>query len=457
MKIGAWGCAAFLAASSAFAGVSDEWKPEVVKGHMEKLAKWQLAHPKRHSKTDWTYGAFYTGMAAYGHIDPQGVGFESIREVGREKDWAPARRIQHADDQCIGQAYIEVGIYDNNPAAIEKSKAQLDKAMELYNPKISMKFGEEKEWHNRWSWVDALFMSPTVYTKLYGYTGNEEYLKFVDKEFKACYDYLYDSAADLFYRDSRYFDQKTPTGQKMFWSRGNGWAYAALPIILTDMPKDWKTRSFYENLFKKMSKSVKKAQSADGSWHPSMHDEKNPDIIDMSASMFMLYGLIWGVNNGYLSEKDYIPAIRKAWTAACGCINDEGALGWVQPIADKPFQYSANSTEVYGSGAFLLAGAELYKYLIKKEHPGLKVVTLTSKENSLQQNKELSVSLAGIKVSDPAKLRVFDARNGRVIPHTIVGGKNGKIVFHADMMAKATREFWIFESKTLPEATAKAQ
>jgi hypothetical protein len=39
----------------------------------------------------------------------------------------------------------------------------------------------------------------------------------------------------------------------------------------------------------------------------------------------------------------------------------DGMLGWVQRIGDKPGATSQETTEVYGVGALLLAGSEVYR------------------------------------------------------------------------------------------------
>lgn len=84
------------------------------------------------------------------------------------------------------------------------------------------------------------------------------------------------------------------------------------------------------------------------------------------------------MNQGYLDADEYLPSIRKAWKAACDAVSKEGALGWVQPIADKPGHYSGKDTEVYGAGAYLMAGSELRKYVIGRDHPQKKTVTVTN-------------------------------------------------------------------------------
>ncbi len=43
-------------------------------------------------------------------------------------------------------------------------------------------------------------------------------------------------------------------------------------------------------------------------------------------------------------------------------------LGYVQPIGAAPDKVGENSTAVYGVGAFLLAGTELYKFFNKGRH-----------------------------------------------------------------------------------------
>ncbi|RZK18206.1 MAG: glycoside hydrolase family 88 protein, partial [Flavobacterium sp.] len=85
---------------------------------------------------------------------------------------------------------------------------------------------------------------------------------------------------------------------------------------------------------------------------------------------FFTYGLLWGINNGYLSEKEYLPVAAKAWSYLTKtALQADGKVGYVQPIGEKaiPGQVvDANSTANFGVGAFLLASAEMYRYLDKK-------------------------------------------------------------------------------------------
>ena len=58
----------------------------------------------------------------------------------------------------------------------------------------------------------------------------------------------------------------------------------------------------------------------------------------------------------------YRPFVKKTWKALNLCVNSEGRIGWVQPIgADPRKNFNEDSWEVYGTGAFLLAGSEVIK------------------------------------------------------------------------------------------------
>ncbi len=83
---------------------------------------------------------------------------------------------------------------------------------------------------------------------------------------------------------------------------------------------------------------------------------------ETSGTAFFTYGLQWGINNGLLDEELYRPFVEKTWKALNQCVSPEGRVGWVQPIgADPRKNFSEDSWEVYGTGAFLLAGSEIIK------------------------------------------------------------------------------------------------
>ena len=61
-----------------------------------------------------------------------------------------------------------------------------------------------------------------------------------------------------------------------------------------------------------------------------------------------------------LKKKNICP---KAWNALASVVHEDGKIGYVQPIGADPKKVDINDTEVYGTGAFLLAATEYVKYL----------------------------------------------------------------------------------------------
>ena len=81
--------------------------------------------------------------------------------------------------------------------------------------------------------------------------------------------------------------------------------------------------------------------------------------------------------------------------------------------------YSGKDTEVYGAGAYLMAGSELRKYVIGRDHPRKKTVTVTNPLGRFRPAETVSVPWPSGGSGDAAGLRVFDVRHGRVIPHQL--------------------------------------
>lgn len=183
----------------------------------------------------------------------------------------------------------------------------------------------------------------------------------MNKEYKATYDLLFDKDERLFYRDSRYLTQKEANGAKVFWGRGNGWVLGGLAEMLQDFPKNDKNRKFYEELFVTLSARVAELQSADGFWHASMLDPASYPSPETSATGFIVYALAYGVNEGLLDKDTYLPIVEKGWKALVSAVETDGKLGYVQPIGADPKKVTRDMTEVYGVGAFLLAGNQIYK------------------------------------------------------------------------------------------------
>ncbi len=337
------------------------FKKKYIKDIMIKTTNWQLKNPK-HNVRDWTNGVFYAGVFAAWETTKSKDIYRAMTDMGKEVQWQPSKRWYHADDIAICQTYIDLYRKEKKQEMIQPTIDTLNKFMSKPYPTRG------KVDAIKWWWCDALFMAPPVLVKLGITTGNGEYLKKNDEYFKECYDLLYNKEEQLFARDLNYVikndgkDRWEANGKKIFWSRGNGWVMGGLVRILKELPKDYPQRPFYEQLFKDMAAKITSLQQSDGLWRASLLDPDSYPGGEVSGSGFFCYALAWGVNNKLLDKKTYLLPVEKAWAALTQCVNDEGRVGWVQPIGGDPRRnFNADSWEVYGTGAFLLAGSEVIK------------------------------------------------------------------------------------------------
>ena len=156
-------------------------------------------------------------------------------------------------------------------------------------------------------------------------------------------------------------DKKSENGKKIFWSRGNGWVFGGLALILDAMPQDYEHRPFYLNLYKEMATKIKDLQHEDGLWRTSLLSPESYNHGEVSGSGFYTFGMAYGINNGILDKAEYTPVVEKAWDALRGCQHEDGMIGWVQNIGASPEPASEDSWQNYGTGAYLLAGSEVLK------------------------------------------------------------------------------------------------
>ncbi|MNI30458.1 Unsaturated rhamnogalacturonyl hydrolase YteR [compost metagenome] len=260
------------------------------------------------------------------------------------------------DWQICFQTYID--LYHIKPEAHKVARAKEVMDYEMSTPN-----------NDYWWWADGLYMVMPVMTKLYKLTGNKQYSDKLYEYFMYANNIMYDKEEKLYYRDAKYVypQHKSVNGKKDFWARGDGWVFAGLAKVLKDLPANDPHRAEYLTKYTNMAKAIIKSQQADGYWTRSILDASHAPGPETSGTAFFTYGLLWGINNGYLKEKTYMPAVKKGWDYLTKtALQQDGKLGYVQPIGEKaiPGQVvGVNSTANFGVGAFLLAGCEMYRYL----------------------------------------------------------------------------------------------
>ena len=294
---------------------------------MEKVADWQLAHlepvasikvmrEETRSPRSWQQGAFYAGLTALAERSKSTRFRDAVLAHGRSTGWQLGDRRYHADDHVIGQSYLWAAAHGAGQDAIAPLRKRFDEIL-ADPPRGSLAAHASEQCWDRWCWCDALFMAPPVWIGLAAATGDRRYAEYAHAEFKATRDYLYDREERLFYRDSRFFEQRDSNGRKLFWSRGNGWVFAGIARVLERLPASDPARPMYEELFKEMAAKLKAVQKPDGYWAPSLLAAPEATPPESSGTGFFVYGMAWGIAAGLL-DRAGIRAGRATWLARTG-------------------------------------------------------------------------------------------------------------------------------------------
>lgn len=351
----------FLYAQSPFSG---NLKKKDVEKVCHAVAAWQITHQQevKHHPLDWTNGALYRGLAEWGKTSGNQACYQLILAVGEKYNWNMWDRPYHADDICVGQAFIEMYRKTGDTRMLQPVKERAFYVASHPSDAPLLKT-DPVGTNERWSWSDALFMAPPVYAALYQITGERIYLDYMNKEYNACVEALYDKEEHLFYRDNKRIPLREKNGAKQFWGRGNGWVFGGLPLIIDNLPIECADRAYYIHLFVEMAEAVKKVQCSGGDWRTSLLDPASYDMPENSCSAFMCYGIAWGIRNGWLSKRSYLPVLEKGWKSLVKSVHPDGKVGYIQPVGAAPKAAGYDATDVYGVGAFLLAGSEIYKLI----------------------------------------------------------------------------------------------
>jgi unsaturated rhamnogalacturonyl hydrolase len=277
---------------------------------------------------------------------------DAMEAMGKSYQWQERSKAPGADDQSVAQTYIELYLLKKDPAMIAPTKAALDDV--LAKPWV----GDANK-PIAWWWCDALFMAPPMWARMYAATGDRKYIAYLDEEFAKTSQLLYDPEAHLYARDVTFIPKRERNGQKIFWSRGEGWVMGGLARTLEYLPKDDPARAKYETQLKEMAAAVAKLQGPDGLWRAGLLDPKDYDQPEISGSALMTFGMAWGVNNGVLDRATYEPVIKKAWAGMLKHVYADGRLGDIQQTGAEPAKFKPSASYTYGVGGFLLAGSEI--------------------------------------------------------------------------------------------------
>jgi unsaturated rhamnogalacturonyl hydrolase len=342
--------------------LSSAMTPREIDKATRKVADWELSKSQPYFDRIWTWSVLYSGFMAASASTGDPKYRNAMTSMAEKFDWSLSARLPNADDQSIAQTYIE--LYFLDPAKDQKkiapARSDLDAVMKLN----TLKPGDPRL---PWWWCDALFMAPPVWARMYAATGDHDYIDYLDKQWQLTNDLLYDKQEHLYARDESYKIKREPNGEKVFWSRGEGWVMAGIARTLEYLPQNDSRRSFYINQLQEMAARVAELQGRDGLWTSALLDPKDYPQPEISGSALMVYAMTWGVNEHILDAKIYRPIIERAWRGMLQHVYADGGLGSIQQTGAEPGYYLPSSSYNYGVGGFLLAASELKRMAVREE------------------------------------------------------------------------------------------
>ena len=330
----------------------------------------------------WTRAVYYEGLMALHAIDPQQRYIDYAMTWADFHKWTPRNGVNtcDADDQCCGQTYVELAALKggDQQALLANVIANLDYQMVTPNTKKQTSTPKAKTNVNSlygwWTWIDAIQMAMPLYMQVGKLTNEQKYRDHAMQMYRwtrnECGGGLFNTKSGLWWRDADYVPPyKEKDGNDCYWSRGNGWVYAALVRCMNQLSPKSKEDKELKKDFLLMSAGLLSCQHADGFWHASLVSDADYPTPEMTGTALFLYGMAWGIQQGLLKAKTYRPACDKAWQALQSCVHNDGFLGWNQgtgkdPSAGQPVTFtSVPDFEDYGTGCFLLGASEYYKLI----------------------------------------------------------------------------------------------
>ena len=235
---------------------------------------------------------------------------------GEEKQFVP--RPDHVDHTVFAAVPLELYMQT-------KDKRYLAMGQEMCDKQWGAPFGSRAttqawEWHKKdytWQtrlWIDDMYMITAAQAQAYRATGDRKYIDRAAREMVLYLDEL-QKPNGLFYH---------APDVPFFWGRGDGWMAAGMAELLRSLPEDARERPRIMAGYKLMMESLLKHQGSDGMWRQLIDDPTTwPET--SSTGMFT-FAFITGVKHGWLDEKTYGSAARKAWLALTTYLEPNGDI-----------------------------------------------------------------------------------------------------------------------------------
>ena len=111
--------------------LSPRLKRSDIEKALRKVADWQLNRARPDFNKDWTFAALYAGFMAVPTSVAGSRYQDAMLEMSKSFDWQLGPRIGHADDQAIGQTYMQLYLEHHDPAMMAPTRQSIETVMRM--------------------------------------------------------------------------------------------------------------------------------------------------------------------------------------------------------------------------------------------------------------------------------------------------------------------------------------
>jgi unsaturated rhamnogalacturonyl hydrolase len=324
---------------------------------MRRVNQWQVKHPVMPAgNRNWERATWYTGVMSAWKETRDPAFFDQAMAWGHEHKWQVGTEYAGANRLFCVETWLELYFEKRDAAMIAP-------VMEWYRTPARNSPATAARWYlneDDLSYIDSLYGASAL-AMLSEATQDPKYLKTMQAFFDDLTGELFDKEAGPYFEETPFIARRTAQGRKIYWSRGNGWVISGITRVLEYLPANYPRRQEYVELLRRMSAALARRQDSGGLWFPNLDDPKDVPQLETSGAAFFCHGIAWGINHGVLDRATYLPVVKKAWAALVRNVSPEGKVSGGQPVDFQPNAFREDSTHEYVTGAFLLAGSQMYR------------------------------------------------------------------------------------------------
>ena len=203
-----------------------------------------------------------------------------------------------------------------------------------------------------------------------------------------------------------------------------------------------------------MADKILTCQQPDGLWRASLLDPDSYPLKETSGSGFYTYALAWGVNQGFWTTRNLPPPSAtpgpRWWPVWRTMANSPMS----SPSVPTRKNSRTDATEVYGVGAFLLAGSEVYRLAVLAAAKPL-VVNVANPAAFWRENEtvEVTTHLPSSGLTQQPAWAVMDGLSARILDSQACSETSNalpeKLLFQVDLAPGETRTFYVLDAAVL--------